>query len=259
MTDRIDRNKAFAGKVIIVTGGGSGIGEATAKLLGKLGATVLVADINLANAEVVAEAISTHERAAGKAVARQVDVADPAALERLVAECERDFGGLDGAVNNAAIPGHRKPIHEYGIDEWRRVIEVDLNAVFYAMRYEIAAMRRRGGGAIVNIGSIASSIGIPLTGPYDAAKHAVLGLTRTAALENAEANVRINCVGPGYIETPFIMSRGADVLAGYRAKHPMNALGKAENIAEVVAFLLSDRAAFTTGSYYTADGGYTAQ
>lgn len=255
MTTRIDRNKEFAGKVVLVTGAGSGIGEATAKLLGSLGATIIAADVNTANAEKVANAIAMH----GRASAHQLDVTDPAAIETLIASCESDFGGLDGAVNNAGIPGHRKEVADYGIDEWRRVVEVDLNAVFYAMRYEIPALRRRGGGAIVNIGSIASSIGIPLTGPYDAAKHAVLGLTKTAALENATHNIRINCVGPGYIETPFIMSRGPEVLAGYRAKHPMNKLGSAENIAEVVAFLLSDRAAFTTGSYYVADGGYTAQ
>ncbi len=255
MTTRIDRNKEFAGRVVLVTGAGSGIGEGVAKLLGQLGATVVASDIDLAKAENVAEAIAMH----GKATAHKLDVADPAAVEQLVAQIERDLGGLDGAVNNAGIPGHRKPVHEYGIEEWRRVVEVDLNAVFYAMRYELPAMRRRGGGAIVNIGSIASSIGIPLTGPYDAAKHAVLGLTKTAALENADANIRINCVGPGYIETPFILNRGADVLATYRAKHPIGRLGKPEDIAEVVAFLLSDRAAFTTGSYYTADGGYTAQ
>lgn len=255
MTIRIDRNKEFAGKVVLVTGAGSGIGEGCARLLGQLGARVVVTDIDLANAEKVANAIAAH----GHASAFQLDVADPVAIEKLIATCERDFGGLDGAVNNAGIAGPRVPLDEYGIDDWRRVIEVDLNAVFYALRHEIPAMRRRGGGAIVNIGSIASSIGIPLTGPYDAAKHAVLGLTRTAALENATHNVRINCVGPGYIETPFIMSRGPEVLAGYRAKHPMNKLGSPENIAEVVAFLLSDRAAFTTGSYYVADGGYTAQ
>lgn len=255
MTTRIDRNKEFAGRVVLVTGAGSGIGEGCAKLLGQLGATVVASDIDLAKVEKVADAIAIH----GKASAHKLDVADPAAVEQLIIQIERDFGGLDGAVNNAGIAGPRVPLHEYGLDDWRRVIEVDLNAVFYAMRYELPAMRRRGGGAIVNIGSIASSIGIPLTGPYDAAKHAVLGLTKTAALENADANIRINCVGPGYIETPFILNRGADVLATYRAKHPIGRLGKPEDIAEVVAFLLSDRAAFTTGSYYTADGGYTAQ
>lgn len=252
----MDRNREFAGKIMLVSGAGSGIGRATAHLLAELGATVAVADIAREAAAATVGELNAH---GAQARAFHVDVSDAAAVERLVADIEQQFGGLDGAVNNAAIPGPRVALGDYPLDDWRKVIDVDLNGVFYAMKFEIAALKRRGGGAIVNIGSIASSIGIPLTGPYAAAKHAVLGMTRTAALDHAADAIRINCVGPGYVETPFIMGRGADVIAGYKTKHPMNRLAQVTDIAELVVFLLSARAGFTTGSYYTADGGYTAQ
>lgn len=252
----MDRNREFSGKVALVTGAGSGIGRATAHLLAELGATVAVADINEASA---AATVAELNGMGAQARAFSVDVGDAVSVERLVAACETELGGLDCAVNNAAIPGPRVPLADYPIDDWRKVIDVDLNGVFYAMRFQIAAMKRRGGGTIVNIGSIASSIGIPLTGPYAAAKHAVLGMTRTTALETARDGIRINCVGPGYVETPFIMGRGADVIASYTAKHPIGRLAKGTDIAEAVVFLLSPRSGFTTGSYYTVDGGYTAQ
>lgn len=252
----MDRNREFAGKVAFVSGAGSGIGQATASLLASLGAQVAVADISLEAAEATSAMIRT---AGGVAQAFAVDVGNPASVEACIAKVERAFGGLDVAVNNAGIPGPRVPMDVYPIDDWKQVIEVDLGGVFYALRFQIPAMKRRGGGAIVNIASIAGGLGIPLTAPYAAAKHGVVGLTRVAALENATANIRVNAVGPGYVETPFVMTRGEDIVNAYRAKHPVNRMAKPPEIAEQVAYLLSERASFVTGAYHLVDGGYSAQ
>lgn len=252
----MDRNREFAGKVAFISGAGSGIGLAIAELLASLGASVAVGDISAAAAEKAAAGIRA---AGGTAQAITVDVGDAAALERAIATIEAQFGGLDLAVNNAAIPGPRVPLEEYPLEAWRQVIDIDLNGVFYALRAELPAMKRRGGGAIVNIASIAGGLGIPLTGPYAAAKHAVVGITRVAALENATANIRVNAVGPGYVETPFVMQRGDEIVRAYREKHPVKRMATPREIAEQVAFLLSDRASFTTGAYHIVDGGYSAQ
>lgn len=252
----MDRNKEFAEKVVMISGAGSGIGRATAGLVASLGGTVAIADIDLYAAQRAAEEIGA---AGGVAHAFHVDAGDARSVEKLIADCVAQLGGLDGAVNNAAIPGPRVAIADYPLDDWRKVIEVDLNGVFYAMRAEIAAMRASGGGAIVNIASIVGTVGAATTGPYSASKHAVIGMTRTAALEEAANKIRINAVGPGYVETPFIMNRAPALIESYRAKHPMGRLASVNDIAEVVVFLLSDRAGFTTGSVYLSDGGFTAQ
>ncbi|MCA0422436.1 MAG: SDR family oxidoreductase [Proteobacteria bacterium] len=252
----MDRNREFAGKVAFISGAGSGIGLATAELLASLGARVAIGDISTDAADRAAAKIAAM---GGTALPLTVDVGDHAALARAVSRIEADFGGLDLAVNNAAIPGPRVPLEDYPIEAWKAVIDIDLTAVFYALRTELPAMKRRGGGSIVNIASIAGGLGIPLTGPYAAAKHGVVGLTRVAALENATANIRINAVGPGYVETPFVMERGEDIVRAYREKHPVKRMATTAEIAEQVAFLLSDRASFVTGAYHIIDGGYSAQ
>jgi NAD(P)-dependent dehydrogenase (short-subunit alcohol dehydrogenase family) len=188
-----------------------------------------------------------------------VDVADPAAVEHLVDFAVRQCGGLHLAVNNAGISGVRKATADYPFDEWHRLMNVNLNGVFYCLKHEIAAMKAGNGGAIVNMASVLGSVGLPTAPAYTAAKHAVVGLTKAAAMEYARAGIRINAVGPGWIETP-LWTQQAEEAATRRlmALQPMARLGTSEEVANLVCFLLSDQASFITGSYHLVDGAYTA-
>ena len=242
-----------AGKVAIVTGAGSGIGEACATLLARRGAKVLVADVRAAPAEAVAAAIGDAARP------HVVDVTDPAACEAMVAAAVEAFGRLDVAVNNAGIGGPQAPTGEYPLDGWAAVIAVNLSGVFYCMRAEISAMLAGGGGSIVNMASILGSVGFAQSVAYVSAKHGVVGMTRTAAIEYAQQGIRVNSVGPGFIETPLLAAASPEIVAGVAGLHPTARLGRAEEVAELVAFLASDRASNTTGAYYVTDGGYTAR
>jgi NAD(P)-dependent dehydrogenase (short-subunit alcohol dehydrogenase family) len=243
----------FVGKAALVTGGGSGIGEACAKLLARRGAQVLVADMNETAAKRAAEEIGTG------AVAQQVDVSDPADCEAMVRAAVSAFGRLDVAVNNAGIGGPQVLTGEYPLDGWSAVIAVNLSGVFYSMRAEIPAMLVHGGGSIVNMASILGSVGFAQSVAYVSAKHGVVGMTKTTALEYARQGIRVNSVGPGFIETPLLAAASQEILAGVSQLHPVGRLGRPEEVAELVAFLASDRASNITGSYYLADGGYTAQ
>ncbi len=247
----------FAGKVALVTGGGSGIGEACCKLFAHRGAQVVVADRNLAGAERVVEEIGA---AGGVAKTADVDVADPASVEAMVKRCEDVYGRLDVAVNNAGIGGESNPTGSYSIDGWRQVVDVNLNGVFYCMRYEIPFMRASGGGAIVNMSSILGSVAFAGSPAYVAAKHGVVGLTRAAALEYATQNIRVNSVGPAFITTPLLTNAlDAATLDVITQMHPVKRMGTAEEVANLVCFLASDEASFITGSYHLVDGAYTAQ
>jgi len=243
----------FAGKVAIVTGGGSGIGEACATLLAQRGAQVLVADVAAEPAQRVASAIGD------AALAHVVDVTDPVACEAMVGAAVERFGRLDVAVNNAGIGGPQAPTGEYPLDGWEAVIAVNLSGVFHCLRAEIPAMLAGGGGAIVNMASILGSVGFARSVAYVSAKHGVVGMTRTAAIEYAPHGIRVNSVGPGFIETPLLAAASPEIVAGVAGLHPLGRLGRAEEVAELVAFLASDRASNTTGAYYVTDGGYTAQ
>lgn len=246
----------FTGKTAIVTGAGSGIGAAVAWELARSGAHVVVSDIDFA----AAERVASEMRAEGlKAVPFAADVADPSAAEQLVAFARQEGGALHLAVNNAGIGGPSFPTGEYPLDGWRNVIDINLNGVFYAMRFQIPAMLAAGGGAIVNMSSILGSVGFGNASAYVAAKHAVLGLTKTAAAEYATKGIRINAVGPAFINTP-LLSKNLDQAAidGLAALHPIGRLGTSEEVSALTCFLLSDRASFITGSYHLVDGAYTA-
>jgi len=246
----------FEGKAALVTGGGSGIGEAVAKQLAAGGARVVVNDLNPEAAQRVVDGIAA---AGGTALALAGDVGDPEDIEAAVGEAVTAYGALHLAFNNAGIGGPMGPIGEVDIAGYRKLMDVNLHSVFYGMKYEVPAMIAAGGGAIVNMSSILGLVGSPLAVPYVSAKHAVAGMTKAVALQVAAQGIRANSVHPGYIDTPLLsnLPEGAyDALVGM---HPIGRLGRAEEVGELVTFLLSDRASFITGSQHVVDGGYTAQ
>lgn len=246
----------FRNKVALVTGAASGIGATCARMLAAAGAEVMVADLDEAGAR---EVVASIRADGGKASATTVNVADAVEVEALIDATKRTFGALHLAVNNAGIGGPSAPTGEYPLDGWAKVIDTNLNSVFFCLRYEIPAIQAAGGGAIVNMASILGSVAFANSPAYVAAKHGVVGLTKTAAVECAKHNIRINSVGPGFIDTP-LLSKNLDeqALTFVRGLHPMGRLGTAEEVAALTLFLLSPAAAFITGSYHVVDGGYTS-
>lgn len=247
----------FEGKTAIVTGAGSGIGAAIAIELAARGAHVVAADIDMAAAESTVTKIAS---TLGNARACRVDVADPRSVEQMVAFAVETFGGLQLAVNNAGIGGPSETTANYPLDDWQKIIDVNLNGVFYGLKYEIAAMLKSGGGAIVNMSSILGSVGWENACAYVSTKHALVGLTKTAALEYAGQNIRINAVGPAFIDTPLLAKNlDAEAIGQLAALHPIGRLGTPEEVSALTCFLLSADASFITGSYHLVDGGYTAK
>ena len=252
-------------RIAIVTGAGSGLGEAVALLFAKNGASVVLADLDVDGAERVLRQI---HQAGGKGRVVKTDVSKPGDASALVDTAVKEFGRLDIAVNNAGIGGPTAPVGEYPVEGWDKIIAINLSGVFYGMRHQIPAMLANGGGAIVNMASIAGKVGLANASGYTAAKHGVVGLTEAAAVEYGARGIRVNAVAPGFIRTPLLGKRAVmdtasdtadDEMQALAALHPMNRLGEAGEVAELVLFLASDRASFITGGCYNVDGGYLAQ
>jgi NAD(P)-dependent dehydrogenase (short-subunit alcohol dehydrogenase family) len=243
--------------VAIVTGAGSGIGKAIAILYASEGAKVVVSDIDEAGGN---DTVSHIKEKGGDAFFIKADTSKPADHQALVEETVKHYGGLHIACNNAGIGGPLAPTGEYPIEGWDKVISINLSGVFYGLHYQIPAMLASGGGSIVNIASILGIVGMKLSPAYVAAKHGIVGLTQAAALEYADKKIRINSVCPGFIKTPLLTNTLDEAtMNGLAALHPIGRLGTAEEVAELILWLSSSKSSFVTGSYYTVDGGYTAQ
>ncbi|WP_241559229.1 SDR family oxidoreductase [Chitinophaga barathri] len=245
----------FTGKVALVTGAGSGIGEAVAVLYAACGAKVIVSDVNEKGGNSTVEAI---RKAGGDAQFEKCDVSRPAECEQLVKATLKHYGRLDIACNNAGIGGEQNLIADMSVEGFDKVIAVNLASVFYCMKYQLPVMLKNGGGAIVNMASILGQVGFAHSAGYVAAKHGVVGLTQNAGIEYSSQGIRVNAVGPGFIDTPLLKEAPPEMKAALVSKHPIGRLGRSEEVAELVIWLSSDKASFVTGAYYPVDGAYLA-
>ena len=247
------------GKVAIVTGAGTGIGRAAALAFAREGARVLVAGLE---PERLAETVELVRAAGGEALASHTDVADPAQAAAMVEAALAAWGRLDCAFNNAGIEGDTAPLADCTLENWQRVIAVNLTGTFLCLRAEIPAMLRGGSGAIVNCASVAGLVGFGGIPAYTASKHGVVGLTKAAALDYATSGVRVNAVCPGVIQTAMVdrfTGGSPEAVAAMTAMQPVGRLGRPEEVAALAVWLCSDAASFVTGEAIAVDGGFVAR
>jgi len=250
----------FENKTALVTGGGLGIGRATATAFALEGANIVIADVLNNQSQETVEIIQS---SGGEAMSIECDVSKPADVINAINTAVEKFGRLDFACNNAGIGGITAPTGDYPEEDWQRVININLTGVWLCMKYEIQAMLKQGSGSIVNMASILGQVGFANSPAYVAAKHGVLGLTKTAALEYATKGIRVNAVCPGFIYTSMLEKSGIkegtqmyDMISGM---HPQKRLGNAEEVADAVVWLCSSQSSFVTGTALAVDGGYLAQ
>jgi NAD(P)-dependent dehydrogenase (short-subunit alcohol dehydrogenase family) len=251
----------LTGKAALVTGGASGIGRATALTFAREGAQLIIADMHEAGGQQTVHMITEN---GGDAIFVQVDVSHATEVETMISKTVATYGRLDYAHNNAGIGSRpRAPLHECSEETWDCVLGINLKGVWLCMKYEIIQMLTQGGGSIVNTASIMGLVGSwSGTSAYNASKHGVVGLTKTAALEYAKSGIRVNAVCPGYIRTPLLestLTSRPEMEEQIVSRHPVGRMGRPEEIAEAVVWLCSDAASFVTGHTMTVDGGYVAQ
>lgn len=247
------------GKTVLITGAASGIGKAAARRFAQVGSKVVISDIDQDKLEEVAEELM---EMGAEVLSIRCDVSDAEGVKELISKSRDHFGGLHAAVNNAGIEGKQGFTADYEIEDWDRVMNVNLRGQWLCMKYELPELLKTR-GAIVNVSSILGKVGFAGAAAYTAAKHGLIGLTEAAALEYAPEGVRVNAVCPGFIETPMLERAGIttdeDTKHGIEQKHPLGRLGTSEEIAEAIYWLCSDASSFVTGHSLLVDGGYVAQ
>ncbi|MGK0390865.1 MAG: NAD(P)-dependent dehydrogenase (short-subunit alcohol dehydrogenase family) [Maribacter sp.] len=246
----------FENKVVFITGAAAGIGKATALSMSAQGANVIVSDINETKGNETVEEIVKN---GGQARFVQLDVGDVKQIEGVIMQVFAEEGKIDLAVNNAGISNNIAPIHEVTLEDWNRTVNINLTGLFFCMQAQINCMLKKGGGNIVNLASLAGLNGIPGGGPYCATKHAVIGLTKTAAMEYGPANIRVNAVCPSLIETALTKDLPKEIIYYHnQIRVPLKRMGQPNEVADAIVWLLSDKSSYINGHSLYVDGGYQA-